>query len=766
MDSAAPFIVGIDQVSVFEEPLIGGKAAAIGRLKQAGLRVAGGFCLTTSAYRRFVTQNALEPVIALELGRKPLEGMRWEELWDAALRIRSAFLKAPFPDDLSTAITVAHGAFGREKTLVVRSSAPGEDSALASFAGIHESVLDVSGRDALFRSVLTVWASLWSDAALLYRRELSLDPLASSMAVLVQEFVESDVSGVAFSRNPVDATAQTAIVEAVPGRCSDLVDGLVDPDRWTLNRADGETLTQNTGNDGREQHKTGRLLQDGDLKTIWRTLLRTESLIGTAVDLEWTGRDTEFTVLQARPISTFVEDKNETRSWYLSLRPAAKRLKALSQRVTGILIPELEAVGRGFASERLTDKGDAALADALSKRWEVVKHWRKVYREEFIPFAHGVRQLAFYYNDRVCPEDSYEFVGLLKGENFLALERNRRLAELAMLLRANPELIDTIKTAENRILDDNEYQTVLEQARTLPGGVSFIAGLEELLRGAMDVTYGAQRMAAHPGHLLRHLYALSQVDAGHRKPAQELKSRLKAELEARLFSAVGPEDRAEAEEILAIGRLSWRLRDDDNILLARLEAQLLDTLDIAVKSLSQSGHVENNGNTVSEQDIRIVVSALRDPQRLPIMLSEPKEPTRERRKESQSEKPRQLLGQPAAPGIATGLVRIVDGMDDLRHFQAGDVLVCRAIEPTMTHLVPLARAIIELRGGMLIHGAIIARELGIPCVNGIAEVVTLLNNGDLVTVDGYLGIVTVGAPEFDLEKVTLGRYEAGFTATE
>jgi pyruvate,water dikinase len=69
----------------------------------------------------------------------------------------------------------------------------------------------------------------------------------------------------------------------------------------------------------------------------------------------------------------------------------------------------------------------------------------------------------------------------------------------------------------------------------------------------------------------------------------------------------------------------------------------------------------------------------------------------------------------------------------------------------MTHLVPLAGAIIERRGGMLIHGAIIAREMGIPCVNGIPDAAELLENGQLVTVDGDLGIVTVGAAEFDLE---------------
>jgi len=59
---------------------------------------------------------------------------------------------------------------------------------------------------------------------------------------------------------------------------------------------------------------------------------------------------------------------------------------------------------------------------------------------------------------------------------------------------------------------------------------------------------------------------------------------------------------------------------------------------------------------------------------------------------------------------------------------------------------------VERRGGMLIHGAIIARELGIPCVNGVPNVADLLHDGDLVTVDGYLGIVTVGVAEFDLER--------------
>jgi pyruvate,water dikinase len=74
----------------------------------------------------------------------------------------------------------------------------------------------------------------------------------------------------------------------------------------------------------------------------------------------------------------------------------------------------------------------------------------------------------------------------------------------------------------------------------------------------------------------------------------------------------------------------------------------------------------------------------------------------------------------------------------------------------MSHVVPLAAAIVERRGGMLIHGAIIARELGIPCVNGVRDAILSIADDEVVTVDGYLGIVTVGPPEFDLESAATG----------
>jgi pyruvate,water dikinase len=104
---------------------------------------------------------------------------------------------------------------------------------------------------------------------------------------------------------------------------------------------------------------------------------------------------------------------------------------------------------------------------------------------------------------------------------------------------------------------------------------------------------------------------------------------------------------------------------------------------------------------------------------------------------------RQLVGQPAGPGLARGRARVVAAPQDLKGFQSGEILICDAVDPNMTFVVPLAAAVVERRGGMLIHGAIIAREYGLPCVTGVPEALQFIRSGDHVTVDGYLGIVII-----------------------
>ncbi len=91
MDPASKLVVALPEAAALGEPRVGGKANVLSRLIEAGYRVPGGFCVTADAYDLFVSSRGLANVIRMELGRKPLASMRWEELWDAALRIRSAF---------------------------------------------------------------------------------------------------------------------------------------------------------------------------------------------------------------------------------------------------------------------------------------------------------------------------------------------------------------------------------------------------------------------------------------------------------------------------------------------------------------------------------------------------------------------------------------------------------------------------------------------------------------------------------------------------
>ena len=98
--------------------------------------------------------------------------------------------------------------------------------------------------------------------------------------------------------------------------------------------------------------------------------------------------------------------------------------------------------------------------------------------------------------------------------------------------------------------------------------------------------------------------------------------------------------------------------------------------------------------------------------------------------------------------MARGRARVIRSRQDLFDFAEDEVLVCDAVDPNMTFVVPLATGVVERRGGMLIHGAIIAREYGLPCVTGVADATVLIKTGDQLTIDGYLGIVTVGQTGF------------------
>ena len=190
----------------------------------------------------------------------------------------------------------------------------------------------------------------------------------------------------------------------------------------------------------------------------------------------------------------------------------------------------------------------------------------------------------------------------------------------------------------------------------------------------------------------------------------------------------------EAVDLLDLARSSYRLRDDDNIYLGRIEAQLLSAVKEAKFRVES---FERRGTRKSElDDLKSVIQDFdygNDHRKVSV----------EKNEYGSMVSPRQLVGQPAGPGLSRGKARVIRHHLDLQDFKNAEILVCDSVDPNMTFVIPLAAGVVERRGGMLIHGAIIAREYGLPCVTGIPDATSLIRTGDEITVDGYLGIVTL-----------------------
>lgn len=737
MDSRSSQVIplaGAFRLSVAD---VGAKARNLSLCLQEGFTVPDGFVVTTEGYRQFAARNRLPQIIDMELLRKPFEDMRWEEVWDIALRIRSAFLKGSMPGGLEEAVRRELLRWPSGTRFAIRSSSPAEDGSQSSYAGIHESYLDVSQQEVL-RHLCLVWASLWSDRSLLYRKELKLEPDRSAMAVLVQPEIREPVSGLTFTADPATGKTDEVLVEVVEGTLDRLVDNVVEPQRYRLDRVSGKMVTGGPGSNG--------LLAENDRMVLWQKALALEGLLGVPADIEWTGTGERFTVLQVRPVTGIGKETDPERDWYLSLTPGRRKLLELTDRVEHQLIPALKDEVRRFEREAGPPWSREELAGRLKTLGEGYRKWKKIYWDEFIPFAHGIRNFGTYYNDLMGPEDPYEFMYLLRSDDLLARSRDRQMEGLAGMLREDPALRELLEewSRQEEPVDGSSWP---DQARKLRIPEEFLGSLGEFIATQLNLYYDNTGLADD----LRMLFGILVSMAGKPGPSSSgvVGQDQDAEALERLYlEAAGPAGRQEAAGWLRIGRLSWKLRDDDNILLGRLEHQLMQTMREAMKDLHRENRLESIPERIVLEDWEILLASLQGEG--PVMLSKPPEiPSGKDRGTLQV---RQLVGQPSSPGTATGRARVLRSLDEFRKVVAGEVLVFDAIQPQMTFVISLAGAIVERRGGMLVHSSIIARELGIPAVNGVSRATELIRTGDLVTVNGDLGLVIVGEPEFELER--------------
>ena len=716
----------LHEIQESDKPHVGGKCLALSRMAHRGMKVPTAVAVRAEAYDQYITLTGLRDRILIEINRKHFKNMRWEEIWDTSLRVRNLFLNNPIPDMLYDSLKHPLKALFSDTAVVVRSSALEEDTAAASFAGLHESYVNIKGIDSILHHIRLVWASLWSDAALLYRQELGLDIEKSSMAVVVQEIVYGEKSGVAFGKNPNDGTQ--SVIESVYGLNQGLVDGTVEPDRWILERKTGTVVSHTSAQRSKaivamkegvglaslslEQANTPPLSAD-ELKNVFELVHRAEQIFGTPQDVEWTWNRNILYVLQSRPITSGIaEDEQDRRPWYLSLHRSFDNLKILRKKIEEDLIPSMIQEATLLGKQVICELSDSELAEEITRRAERYNYWLGVYWKEFIPFAHGIRLFGVFYNDTVSPADPYEFMQLLGATEMESTERNQMLEHMASPLREDSRLADKLK---NHIYDDEQIMKEVHQFIEKYGDISF--GTSYCLNDPKAVISLVLELASRP------------------EPKKKLKTENIETLKNNYLSHFQDDQCTNAAEILDLARSSYRMRDNDNVYLSRIKTQVLRSIDEYTRRREESGKQK-----IGNLDIQNIIEGLHEKE----SVEKPYSGGREFDQTGFKMKVRQIVGQPAGPGIAEGTARVIAKASDLSEFKAGEVLICDSIDPSMTFVVPLSAGIVERRGGMLIHGAIIAREYGIPCVTGIPDATALIQSGEKVTVDGYLGIVIVG----------------------
>jgi rifampicin phosphotransferase len=309
----------------------GGKGLNLVRLTRAGFPVPRGFIISTDAYRAFVEANRwLSFIGSAGENLAPDDPGALEK---RSAQIRAAFLVGVMPPEVESAIREAYAEF-RDVPVAVRSSATAEDLPDLSFAGQQDTYLNILGEEEALKAVVNCWSSLWTARAIGYRLRNQIPQDEVALAVVVQEMVPSQVSGVMFTANPLTGLRTETVIDATFGLGEALVAGQVEPDHYVVdmvrNAIVGKTLgakevsTQSRPGGGvetvREDASTRQALSDEQILQLAELGSSIQTEYGFPQDVEWALADEKLYVLQSRPITSLYpipeESLDPLKAWF------------------------------------------------------------------------------------------------------------------------------------------------------------------------------------------------------------------------------------------------------------------------------------------------------------------------------------------------------------------------------------------------------------------------------------------------------------------
>ncbi|MFP5502443.1 MAG: PEP/pyruvate-binding domain-containing protein [Candidatus Sericytochromatia bacterium] len=730
----------LDTLNAKDVATAGGKAATLGAMAKAGLPVPPGFCVTTGAYLEAASAPEVAEAIQAATAATPAE---------AAATIAPLFQSAPLPPDVEASVRAAYGELARrmgveQPAVAVRSSALGEDGAGASFAGQHATFLNASGEEAVLLAIKACWAGLWSERAIGYRRRFAAQQ-APAIAVLVQALVVPEAAGVAFTADPVTGDRGAIAIDASWGLGEAVVSGRATPDavlvdkltgdvrRYVIGAKEVEVVPEGGGVTCREvpePRRQARCLAGPAIASLHALAIAAEAHAGCPQDLEWAWSHGRIFLLQSRPI-TALPAPPPPDGWESPVAGARFERRNFAEHFPGpvsplaetLLLPAVGARLHALAREVGHDLPDPALLAIhgyVYARGDMEKHWslpfcavRHAWRlltgnprrwERGEGHAARVARLPGKPDDRVRWLEAYVASLADAWADLHRLSAGWRWSEYALRRVMGGDMI----------LTGAMLSGFAAPAGTSPASFDPAVPLVTVEDHHPPATVVAQREQAVAEALaqsgwkrpfLAWLIRWAQAYAAVREPA---------------LSTLGHGWAAFREQLLLLGG-ELGLEAPEAIFLLRWDE---------VQDLAAGGPPPDPA-LLAERRAMWEEQATYSP---PLVVGEA----------TPLGHARALQGIGASGGTVTGPCRVITGPEDFASMRPGEVLVAPATTPAWTPLFHLASAIVTDVGGPLSHGSIVAREFGIPAVLGTEAATRRLRTGEVVTVDGDLGVVWPG----------------------
>lgn len=862
------YVLEFQAIDGTKRSLVGGKGAGLGEISRIpGVRVPEGFCVTTEAFARVVgatlsTDDRLRRLSLLRADeRDPISALSAE--------IRRLIEGIPLPDDLTAAISRQLASLGEQSAYAVRSSATSEDSPTASFAGQHETYLNVTGPDAVLAHIRRCWASLFTDRAVTYRLQNGFDHRDVQLAVVVQKMVSPQAAGILFTADPVSANRKVSSIEAGFGLGEALVSGRVNADVYRVR--DGQVIDRAIAtkplaivaspDGGTEEvaiapeQRNSQVLTDEQVVRLAQLGRAIEAHVGHPQDIEWCLVDQAFHVVQSRPITTLYplpDAHDQDNHVYVSVghqQMMTDAIKPLGLSFWQLTAPRpmYQAGGRLFvdiapdlaspakrhmlvnvlgksdplvrdAMETILERGDfipplpseapeparaagqappnyqamlendpaivqaliansRAAIDALkhdirSKSGEalfdfILEDFRKRQAESADPRNFGAimtgMNAASWLNDKL-----FEWLGeknvadtlSQSAPNNVTSEMGLELLDVADAIRPYPDVIDYLRQAK-----DDDF---LDGLLALDGGRAAHDAIRAYLDkygmrcvGEIDIT--KTRWSEKPTTLIP-IILLNirnfEPNAGHLKfeqGRQEASSKEQDVLARLKHLPDGDQKAAETQRMISLLRNFIGYREYPKYGIVNRYFVYKQALMREADRLVDAGVVRDREDVyfLTFEEFREVVrtqrldqaliSRRKDAFELYEKLTPPRVMTSEGeilngRFKRENLPPDALVGLPVSAGVIEGRARVIRHIEDA-DLEAGDILVTAFTDPSWTPLFVSIKGLVTEVGGLMTHGAVIAREYGLPAVVGVAHATRLIRDGQRIRVHGTDGYV-------------------------